>query len=83
MAVAEWFAGFPSEVESREDAYLLDPDLGGLSVKIRGGQMDIYVMNRDGSGVKRLTTSPAADSTPTWSPTGPPKCCWSRPIAEG
>lgn len=38
MAVAEWFAGFPSEVESREDAYLLDPDLGGLSVKIRGGQ---------------------------------------------
>ena len=28
MAVAEWFAGFPSEVESREDAYLLDPDLG-------------------------------------------------------
>jgi hypothetical protein len=39
MAVAEWFAGFPSEVESREDAYLLDPDLGGLSVKIRGGQI--------------------------------------------
>jgi TolB protein len=27
-------------------------------------------MNRDGSGTRRLTTNPAADSTPTWSPTG-------------
>ncbi len=36
----------------------------------RDGQMDIYVMNRDGSGVRRLTNSPASDSTPTWSPTG-------------
>jgi TolB protein len=35
-----------------------------------GGQMDLYVMNRDGSNVRRLTTHPAADSTPTWSPTG-------------
>jgi TolB protein len=34
------------------------------------GGMDIYVMNRDGSGVRRLTTNPGADSTPTWSPTG-------------
>jgi TolB protein len=35
-----------------------------------GKGMDIYVMNRDGSGVRRLTNSSAADSTPTWSPTG-------------
>jgi hypothetical protein len=35
MAVAEWFDGFPSELELREDAYILDPDLGGLSVKVR------------------------------------------------
>ena len=27
-------------------------------------------MNRDGSGVRRLTNNPAIDSTPTWSPTG-------------
>jgi len=30
----------------------------------------VYVMNRDGSGVRRLTNNPAIDSTPTWSPTG-------------
>jgi len=37
-AVAEWFAAFPSEAESREDAYLLHPDMAGLSVKVRASQ---------------------------------------------
>jgi hypothetical protein len=36
-AVARWFGRFPAETETREDTYLLDPQLGGLSVKIRGG----------------------------------------------
>ena len=36
-AVARWFARFPAETESREDTYLLDPQLRGLSVKVRGG----------------------------------------------
>ena len=36
-AVARWFGRFPAGTESREDTYLLDPQLGGLSVKIRGG----------------------------------------------
>ena len=36
----------------------------------RDGNSEIYVMNRDGSGVRRLTDNPAIDSTPTWSPTG-------------
>ena len=36
-AVAGWFGRFPARTESREDAYLLDPTLPGLSVKIRGG----------------------------------------------
>ena len=36
-AVAGWFGRFPAETESREDTYLLDPPLPGLSVKIRGG----------------------------------------------
>ncbi|MGE3277164.1 MAG: hypothetical protein AB7O67_18780 [Vicinamibacterales bacterium] len=34
------------------------------------GNSEIYVMNRDGSNVRRLTNHPAADVTPTWSPTG-------------
>jgi len=36
-AVARWFGRFPAGTESREDAYLLDPQLRGLSVKVRGG----------------------------------------------
>jgi hypothetical protein len=36
-AVTGWFGRFPARTESREDTYLLDPLLSGLSVKIRGG----------------------------------------------
>ena len=36
-AVAGWFGRFPAATESRQDIYLLDPPLPGLSVKIRGG----------------------------------------------
>ena len=34
--VADWFGRFRGRVETREDTYLLDPHLPGLSVKIRG-----------------------------------------------
>lgn len=37
-AVAAWFGASASYVESREDTYLLSPDLGALSVKIRAGR---------------------------------------------
>lgn len=36
-AVAGWFGRFCARTEIREDAYLLDPHLPGLSVKMRGG----------------------------------------------
>jgi hypothetical protein len=36
-AVSEWFGRFPAETQSREDTYLVDPQLHGLSVKVRGG----------------------------------------------
>jgi hypothetical protein len=36
-AVAEWFGRFPARTQSREDNYLVDPQLRGLSVKVRGG----------------------------------------------
>ena len=36
-SVIGWFARFPTRAESREDTYLLDPQLRGLSVKVRGG----------------------------------------------
>jgi TolB protein len=34
----------------------------------RDGNPEIYVANRDGSGVRRLTNHPAGDTSPTWSP---------------
>jgi hypothetical protein len=37
-AMAAWFGASDSAHESREDAYLLRPDLGALSVKVRGGR---------------------------------------------
>ena len=37
-AVARWFGRFPGETEAREDSYLLNPDLRGLSVKVRAGR---------------------------------------------
>lgn len=37
-AVAGWFGRFPAEAEAREDSYLLNPDLPGLSVKVRAGR---------------------------------------------
>ena len=37
-AVAGWFGRFPARTESREDIYLLDPRLPGLSVKVRGSE---------------------------------------------
>ena len=44
-AVAGWFGRFPARMESREDSYLLDPHVRGLSVKVRGGvalDMKVY-----------------------------------------
>ena len=41
-AMREWFARFPAGTETREDAYLLQPRLQGLSVKLRdGGTLDV------------------------------------------
>jgi len=34
------------------------------------GHEDVYVVNADGTGLRRLTTDPAADFDPSWSPDG-------------
>ena len=36
----------------------------------RDGNPEIYIMNSDGSGLRRMTNNPAIDVTPTWSPNG-------------
>ena len=35
-----------------------------------GGNDDLYVIDRDGTGLRRLTFSPAIDENPSWSPDG-------------
>ena len=37
-SMAEWFDRFPAVAEFQEDAYLLDPGLPGISVKIRSSR---------------------------------------------
>ncbi len=44
--------------------------LAFMSTRDGGGNSEIYVVNRDGTGLRRITNHPGADSTPTWSPTG-------------
>ena len=39
-------------------------------VSNRDGNLEVYVANVDGSGLRRLTNHPAAEAAPTWSPTG-------------
>jgi hypothetical protein len=49
--VARWFARFPARMESREDIYLLEPQLARLSVKVRGfGALEIKAY-RDSPGM--------------------------------
>ena len=36
----------------------------------RDGQPELYVINADGSGLRRLTNHPGIDTSPTWSPQG-------------
>ena len=36
----------------------------------RDGNLEVYVMNADGTGQTRLTDNPAADGVPAWSPDG-------------
>jgi uncharacterized protein YjdB len=35
-----------------------------------GGDYDLYVMDADGSNIRRLTTEPGADGSPVWTPDG-------------
>jgi hypothetical protein len=50
-AVAGWFERFPARMESRADTYLLDPQLPGLSVKVRGGGALEVKMYRGSPGI--------------------------------
>jgi hypothetical protein len=54
IAVARWFGRFPATTESREDTYLLDPQLRGLSVKVRAGGARQVKVYRGSRGILQL-----------------------------
>jgi hypothetical protein len=73
--LAGWFGRFPSGVESREDSYLLDPYLPGLSVKLRAGGLLEVKMYRGSPGVLAVGDRARGrmESWQKWSfPFGPP-----------
>jgi hypothetical protein len=85
-AAAGWFGRFPAETTMVEDAYLLDPHLPGLSVKVRDWralEVKLYrgspgLLERAGSAHGRL------ESWQKWSfPYGPPGHDSSDPAGWG
>ena len=53
-AVARWFSRFPATTESREDTYLLDPQMRGLSVKVRAGGAPEVKVYRGSLGILQV-----------------------------
>jgi len=53
-AVARWFGRFPAGVEPRKDSYLVDPQLHGLSVKVRGDTALEVKAYRGSPGILRV-----------------------------
>jgi hypothetical protein len=53
--VASWFGRFPAEVAARQDAYLVEPELLGVSVKVRGGAALEVKMYRGSPGLFEMS----------------------------
>src|SRR5215831_14776894 len=64
------FFSTSSSINGIEPVPPLDPDSKMVFSSNRDGSYQIYVMNSDGSGVVRLTSSGANDEFPRWSPNG-------------
>jgi len=76
MAMTGWFGRFPAQTTTLEDTYLVDPQLPGLSVKVRGGRAFEIKVYRGSPGVLQVTGRARGrlGSWQKWSfPTGPPR----------
>lgn len=64
----------PANGSDKNQNYMGDMSPDGTKIAFasaRGGVgMDIWVVNRDGSGLRQLTTNTAIDNAPRWSPNG-------------
>ena len=57
--------------DANEGSPAMSPDGQHIAFESdRDGNVEIYVMNRNKSGVRRLTKDPAEDRSPAWSPDG-------------
>ena len=69
-----WFGRFPAEVAARQDAYLVGPELRGLSVKVRAGAaLDVKMYH--GSPGPFEVSGRAFGRTESWQK-------WSFPLAS-
>jgi hypothetical protein len=73
-SMAEWFDRFPAVAEFQEDAYLLDPRLSGISVKIRSGRTFEVKTYRSSLGILD-TAGRARGHMESWQK-------WSFPVAR-
>ncbi len=61
----------PESPPTGVQAYAWSPDGQKIAfASDRDGNLEIYVINADGSGLTRLTESPGTDTLPRWSPDG-------------
>jgi tol-pal system beta propeller repeat protein TolB len=66
-SAGKWITQSPAE--DTEPAW--SPDGKRIAfASLRDGNKEIYVMNTDGSNLRRLTNDPASDSSPRWSADG-------------
>jgi len=71
-SLMRWFGRFPAGMDSSEDAYLIDPLLRGLSVKIRAGRLFEAKLSHGSPGILD-TAGRARGRIETWR-------TWSFPI---
>ena len=65
------------DVDASRPAWSPDGNRLAFSGQSGGGASDIWIVNVNGGGLRRLTDDPAADDDPTWSPDGA-WIAWSR-----
>jgi TolB protein len=59
-----------SETKNYLPAWSHDGSRIAYTSALPDGNVEIFIMNRDGSGKRRVTNHPMGDVTPTWSPSG-------------
>ncbi len=63
-------AGGTSETKNYLPAWSHDGSRIAYTSALPDGNVEIYIMDRDGKNRRRVTNHPMADVTPTWSPSG-------------